>query len=281
MSDEVSVNTGYTVGYRKPPKSGQFGPGKSGNPRGSTRAARARAGKKSTFGDLLPKGLRQAFECMEGGRKVRISALQLGIRRRIEASAKGDLRSLKEVLNLRDVKESGPLAPGRQLVLNLDEFRASALPLGYSLYLPDVTVFREPKPVDPNAPAPARKTKRRRKNTDVLPYQSAADIIEFEFERQTWVTDPGTGLRKRMTMREVIAEQLVRLFVAGKPGSSDLLIRLNQRAALDPDRFKTTYVAVPWDFIMPQKLGPDWRERGLEEWRKAREEGRPVAEWAR
>ncbi|HYL18143.1 MAG TPA: DUF5681 domain-containing protein [Burkholderiales bacterium] len=279
MHDNDSDDSEYEVGYGKPPKSGQFRPGQSGNPRGSNRAARACAKKKSTFGDLLPEGLGQGIEIGDGDRKVRVSALQLGIRRRIEASAKGDLRSLKDVLNLRDVRESRPLAPEQELVLTLDEMRATALPFGVSLYQPNVVVFRLPKPADKNAPVATVKPKRRHKSAQDISYQSAAEIIEYEFERKTWVTDPVSSARTRMKMREIIAEQLVRLFAANAPGSCDLLIRLNQRAAVEP-RVSKTYVQVPWDYVMPQKLGPDWRERGFEEQRKAREEGRPVAEWA-
>ena len=280
MHDEESEDREYEVGYGKPPKAGQFRPGQSGNPRGSNRAARARAKKTSTFGDLLPEGLGQGIEIGDGDRKVRVSALQLGIRRRIEASAKGDLRSLKDVLNLRDVKESGPLAPEQELVVTLDQLGATGLPLGVSLYQPDVKILRNSKPVDGNAPVATVKAKRHRKSVVEMPRKSVAELIEYEFERKTWVTDPATETRKRMTMRELIAEQLVRLFAANRPGSCDLLIRLNQRAAVEP-RVSRTYVQVPWDYVMPEKLGPDWRERGLEEQRKALEEGRPVAEWAR
>jgi hypothetical protein len=66
-----------------------------------------------------------------------------------------------------------------------------------------------------------------------------------------------------MTMREAIAEQLMRLFTAGKPGTNDLMIKLNKRAEAEPRAFKV-YVGIPWDFEMPPRLPKDWRAQGLD-----------------
>ncbi len=141
-------------------------------------------------------------EVVDEGRKVWITRLQYGIRRRVEAAAKGDLRSLKELLNMRDVKESGPLAPERQLILSLDEFRVVRAAGGQPL----------PARCDYAERAEAggsqwRRSQQRRsagaaRGADAQPYRSVAELVEFELERRTWVTDPATGARQRMTMRE-------------------------------------------------------------------------------
>ena len=258
MSDDATENKEYEVGYKKPPKSGQFQPGQSGNPKGSSKKVRAVKKRSTAFNDLFRRGLQQPVEVEENGRKVMMPRLQLGIRRRAEAAATGNLRALKELLKLRDIKQMGPLAPGNQLILTLDELQAAG-PLGVRLYDPDVTVLRDPKPAEPGAPKrPAPK------RPDVLPCRSARELVELELERQIWTTDAASGARTRMTMREAIAEQLMRLFTAGKPGTNDLMIKLNQRAVADPDQYRKIYVGVPWDFVMPPKLSKDWREKGRE-----------------
>ena len=111
MSEDSTENKEYEVGYKKPPKSGQFRPGESGNPRGSSKGVRAIKKRSTAFNDLFRRGMQQTVEIEENGRKIAMPRLQLGIRRRAEAAATGNLRALKELLKLRDVKEGGPLAP--------------------------------------------------------------------------------------------------------------------------------------------------------------------------
>jgi hypothetical protein len=257
MSDENPEHNDYEVGYKKPPKSGQFQPGQSGNPRGGSKTVRAAKRRSKAFNDLFRHGLQQMVEIEENGRKVSMPRLQLGIRRRAELAATGNLRALKELLKLRDVKEGGPMSPGKLFVFTLDELRCAG-PLGVRLYDPNVIILRDPKPVEPGAAKPIRKT------PAVQPYRSAKELVEIELERQIWATDAASGDRKRMTMREAIAEQLMRLFTAGKPGTNDLMIKLNQKAEVDRESFKKIYVGVPWDFEMPPRLPKDWQERRLD-----------------
>jgi hypothetical protein len=248
MSDDSIENKEYEVGYKKPPKSGQFQPGQSGNPRGTSKAVRARKAKKGTFGMLFTEGMQRPVDVEENGRKVTITRMHLAIRRRAEEAAKGNVRALKELLKLRDVKESGPLAPGRRLVLTLDEARAAG-PLGYGLYRPEVTIIRDPKPaVAGEAPKP-----KPRPAEPELPRRSVKELIEIEFDREIRVTDAATGTARRMTIREVIAEQLMLLFMAGKSGVADLMIKLNTKMAFDKDEFRKIYIGVPWNYVMPPR----------------------------
>ena len=255
MSDEgIKVEKEYKVGFGKPPETGKFKKGQSGNPRGSNRAARARKAKRGSFSKLFGNGLQEPVEVPENGKTVVITRLHLGIRRRVEAAAKGDLRALKELLKLRDVKEIGPLAPEMPFVFTLDEAKAFGH-LGEVLHNPNCVIVRYPKP------GAASETKRAPRGEPIHPRRSVGELIEIELERQIQVTDAATGEKKRMTMREIIAEQLMRLFTAGKPGTADLMIKLNKKAATDKQVSKKYYVGVPWDFEMPLKRPPGWYEQ--------------------
>jgi Family of unknown function (DUF5681) len=251
MSEEDGKKD-YEIGYGKPPKSGQFKKGESGNPRGTSKSVRARNGKKASFGDLFNDGMQQPVEIEENGRTVRITRMHLGIRRRVEAAASGDMRALKELLKLRDVKEAGPLAPGKRLVFTLDEAMAAG-PLGDVLYRPNVILVRE---VDPNEPVkPKLKAEK-----ESLPRRTVRELIEIEFERQIRVTHAATGKTRYLTIREAIAEQLMLGFALNKRGAADLLIKLNTRAAADREQFKNIYIGIPPGYQMPPKLPPNWRE---------------------
>lgn len=245
-SEATSDEKDYEVGYGKPPKSGQFKKGQSGNPGGGSKAVRARKAKTASFGDLFSEGMQRPVEVEENGKKVVLTRMHLAIRRRVEEAAKGKTRPLKELLKLRDVKDAGPLAPAKRLVLTLDEARAAG-PLDVRLYDPNVVIVRDPKPGGPGGPA-----KRKPGEAESNPQRrSAGELIEIELKRQIQVTDAATGTTKRMTMREVIAEQVMRLFVAGRPGANELMMKLNKQTDVVMDH--KVYVGVPWDFEMPPR----------------------------
>ncbi|MGA9795918.1 MAG: DUF5681 domain-containing protein [Rhizomicrobium sp.] len=251
MSEENSEKD-YNVGYGKPPKSGQFKKGASGNPHGTSRKVRARIGKKASFGNLFSEGMQQPVEVEENGKKILITRMHLGIRKRVEAAAAGDMRALKEILKLRDVKDSGPLSPGKRLIFSLQEVCAAG-PLGDVLYRPNTVLVRQR---DPN-----EVVKRKPKTeSESLPRHSARELIEIEFERQIRVTNAATGEKRHMTLREVIAEQLMVGFALNKRGSADLMVKLNTRVAEDREEFKKIYVSIPPGYEMPPKLPPNWRE---------------------
>lgn len=254
-TEEANTKKDYDVGYGKPPKSGQFKKGQSGNRRGSSAKARGKAAKKSSFDDLFSDGMQQPMEVEENGKQVILTRMHVAIRRRVEEAAKGKMAPLKELLKLRDMPEQGPLAPVNQIILTLDEAMAASRPLEEILYRPNTVLVREEKP---SASGELGK-RRRRKKEPVLPRRSARELIELELERQIQVTDRATGTTKRMTMREVIAEQLMRQFTAGKAGAADLILKLNKVADINKAEMHTVYIGIPWDFELPPRPGHDSR----------------------
>jgi hypothetical protein len=78
MADE------YEVGYRKPPKSGQFKPGQSGNPRGRKKGRR---GLRS----ILKEVLDQPVQVTQGGKKKSIPAQEALLQAITVSGVKGDL----------------------------------------------------------------------------------------------------------------------------------------------------------------------------------------------
>jgi len=256
-AESTTAEKDYEVGYGKPPKSGQFKKGQSGNPRGGNKTARARNAKLATFGDHLSDAMRQTVEVEENGKRVILTLLHLAIRTRVNAAAKGDLQALRELLKLSEIKDSGPISPGKRFVFTLDEADAVGRPRGEYFYDPNVVIVRAQKPG-------AREYARGLSREDEMNRhrQSAADLIELEMGRQVSVVDPATGAPQLMTMREVIAKRLARLFTARKPGAYELMIKLNKQVRTEFDR--TTYIGVPWDFVMPPRCDRKGRPIGAD-----------------
>jgi hypothetical protein len=251
MSEGLTETSSYEVGYGKPPVAHRFQPGKSGNSRGSSKKVRSRS--QGDLGDHTQKALRKEVEIEENGRPVKITRLQLGIRKQIEAAAKGNLTAVRELIRLRDKKHPVVPAPRPKVVITLEEALVAGS-VEQALGGPDTEIMREPAPGDEGVPPSAGKPlgTRKKPKAEECP---ARDLVEMEFERQIWVTDASTGARKRMTMREVIAEQLARLFATGKPGVNALLEKLNERATA-PSLGPRVIVTVPHDFELPENHAP-------------------------
>ena len=81
------------VGYCKPPKSGQFKKGQSGNPKGRPKGS---LDYKTYVKEMLAKQV----TITEGGNRKRVSALQATLMRLVEKSLKGDMRAIEKVLAL-------------------------------------------------------------------------------------------------------------------------------------------------------------------------------------
>ena len=238
-TESTNEEKDYEVGYRRPPKSGQFKKGQSGNPGGASRAVRARKAKStSTFGDLLSKGMQEIVEVEENGKKVFLTRIHLAIRVRVNAAAKGNLPALKELLKMREAKELGPLEPVEILVLTPDEVRACASREVIDKYLceHDGVWKVRPREVVGSARRPARRVEAS------PPRPSVRELIDSELARQVSVTKTATGTSERMTMREAIAEQLMRQLSAGKPGVYDLIMQLDKLAGA-PRKL----VYMPWE----------------------------------
>jgi len=83
----------YDVGYGKPPKSGQFQKGKSGNPLGRPKGAR---GLKTD----LKAELGERVTITENGRTRRLTKQQLMVKQLTAKAMKGDMRAISKLAEL-------------------------------------------------------------------------------------------------------------------------------------------------------------------------------------
>ena len=83
----------YDVGFGKPPKSGQFQKGESGNPKGRPKGT-------SDLNTILRKLLSASVTITENGKKKRVSTLMATVMRLTEKALKGDMRAIEKLLSL-------------------------------------------------------------------------------------------------------------------------------------------------------------------------------------
>lgn len=88
----------YSVGYGKPPKSGQFKKGASGNPSGKKKPPKLEA--------LLKAALMKEAKVPMNGKTVTMTMLELILQQVVRKAAGGDLPAIKTVLGLT------PMLPG-------------------------------------------------------------------------------------------------------------------------------------------------------------------------
>lgn len=81
----------YETGYMKPPKSGQFQPGQSGNPRGRP------SGSKNTH-KLLDEIVNEKIQMTKNGKPVKISKKQAMLLQATNKAVQGDLKALQTLL---------------------------------------------------------------------------------------------------------------------------------------------------------------------------------------
>jgi Family of unknown function (DUF5681) len=93
MSDEGLKDA--EVGYGRPPKATRFAPGESGNPRGRPKGSRS-------VGSILKGIMSQKVNVSEGGRRRRVSRVELMLLRLVNDAAHGDPRATKLALELHD-----------------------------------------------------------------------------------------------------------------------------------------------------------------------------------
>lgn len=100
----------YDVGYGKPPKTGQFKPGQSGNPKGRPKG---RKSLETTLEDVF----RKKVTIREGGKTRKISLLEAMVRRVLNDSVKGDGKATDQALKLFSLLQSmGANGEGGQAV---------------------------------------------------------------------------------------------------------------------------------------------------------------------
>lgn len=83
----------YEIGYRRPPASGKFKKGSSGNPRGRPKGSR-------NFLTLLEKELDQTVVVNENGKKKKLTRLQAMVKRMVNGALQGDQKSLLTLIEI-------------------------------------------------------------------------------------------------------------------------------------------------------------------------------------
>lgn len=81
----------YDLGYMKPPKSGQFKPGQSGNPKGRP------SGNKNIY-KLLDDIVNEKIQMTKNGKPVKISKKQAMLLQATNKAVQGDLKALQTLL---------------------------------------------------------------------------------------------------------------------------------------------------------------------------------------
>ncbi|MEQ1529391.1 MAG: hypothetical protein HOP21_07730 [Methylotenera sp.] len=83
----------YEIGYRRPPASGRFKKGQSGNPKGRPKGS-------SNFLTLLDHELGQSIVVNENGKKKTITRMQAMVKRMVADALQGNLKSLLALVEI-------------------------------------------------------------------------------------------------------------------------------------------------------------------------------------
>lgn len=93
------------AGYRRPPKSGQFKPGQSGNPKGRKKHV-------ANFKTDLIDELRETITVRENGRERKISKQRAFLKSLMALAIKGDIRAINAIVACTRNFGTGSEAPG-------------------------------------------------------------------------------------------------------------------------------------------------------------------------
>ena len=118
------------VGYRRPPKSGRFKKGVSGNPGGRPRGTR---NMRSVFRDVM----RQKISVTENGRTRKVPALEVMLRRLANEAMRSDPRALRLILPMIERYADAPEAQTGTDELMAEDERILARHLGRRPYALD------------------------------------------------------------------------------------------------------------------------------------------------
>lgn len=97
-NENFSKPQSYEVGYGKPPKSGQFKPGKSGNPKGRKKA-------KTSLHDTLHKALNEKVTVQTNKGPMKLTKAEALIQRLLNKALSGDYQASRQLLGF--IKDNG------------------------------------------------------------------------------------------------------------------------------------------------------------------------------
>ena len=92
----------YEIGYRRPPPSGQFKKGSSGNPKGRPKGS-------TNFLTLLEQELAQKIVVNENGRRKTVTRLQAMVMRMVAGALQGDPKAVMALVDI--LRRSGGIEP--------------------------------------------------------------------------------------------------------------------------------------------------------------------------
>ncbi len=107
------------IGYKRPPRKHQFQPGRSGNPKGRPKGAKG-------LRQILQGEFSQRMQIMEGDKPLKVSKLQLIVKRELEKAMAGNQRAIEHVISLNiqmfglgtdEPREDEELTLGEQLYI--------------------------------------------------------------------------------------------------------------------------------------------------------------------
>ena len=105
------------VGYRRPPKSGQFKPGQSGNPSGRKKAP------NSVKNDLMAE-LSEMISIHENGRERRVTKQRALLKTLTAVAIKGDIRAINAILTWTRNFGAGETTTALGEILNLSDLNS-------------------------------------------------------------------------------------------------------------------------------------------------------------
>ena len=105
----------YTIGYRRPPASGRFQKGQSGNPKGRPKGS-------PNFITLLEQELSATIVVNENGKKKTVTRMKAMVKRLVAGALQGDHKALISLVEI--LRRTGTLAHREQENLLPDDYEA-------------------------------------------------------------------------------------------------------------------------------------------------------------
>jgi hypothetical protein len=104
---EAAPEPPNTVGYGKPPKATRFKKGQSGNPKGRPQGS-------LNVAVVFVKTLRERVVINENGRRRTVTKLEAALKQLVNRAAGGELRALRQLVELARDAEAKQALPGMQ-----------------------------------------------------------------------------------------------------------------------------------------------------------------------